>query len=235
FDLRGFVIAVEATDTIVDTSTQTTLYLDFRRLLDRAARWFVQRRSDQVDIGAEITRFAGPVRILADRLAEFFRGDEADEFANRRAALHAAGVPEDLAHRGARLLEALRLLDVVELAQARGWDLDEVARTYFLLSGEIRFDDLLTSVTGLPQEDRWQSMARASLRDDLYAVLVELTASVQSHAGEVELEQRFARWLEGGGIPAKRAVDALAAASAVTDPDIAVLSVALRQLRSLVR
>ena len=235
FDLRGFVIAVEATDTIVDTSTQTTLYLDFRRLLDRAARWFVQRRSDRVDIGAEITRFAGPVRILADRLAEFFRGDEADQFANRKAALHAAGVPEDLAHRGARLLEALRLLDVVELAQARGWDLDEVARTYFLLSGEIRFDDLLTSVTGLPQEDRWQSMARASLRDDLYAVLVELTASVQSHAGEVELEQRFARWLEGGGIPAKRAVDALAAASAVTDPDIAVLSVALRQLRSLVR
>ncbi|MGN7860625.1 NAD-glutamate dehydrogenase [Microbacterium sp. 22303] len=235
FDLRGFVVAVEATDNLVDTATQTRLYLDFRRLLDRAARWFVQHRSEGVDIGAEIARFAEPVRILSERLAGFFHGDEAAQFAARQAALAAAGVPEDLAHRGARLLEALRLLDVIELAQARGWDLEDVARTYFLLSGEIRFDDLLTSVSGLPQDDSWQSMARASLRDDLYAVLVDLTASVQTHAGDVELDERYARWLEGGGSTAQRAASALAAASAVPNPGIAVLSVALRRLRSLVR
>ena len=235
FDLRGFVVAVEATDNAVDTGTQTRLYLAFRRLLDRAARWFVQHRSEGVDIGAEITRFAEPVRILSERLADFFHGDEADQFTARQSALAAAGVPAALAHRGAGLLEALRLLDVIELAHARGWDLEDVARTYFLLSGEIRFDDLLTSVSELPQDDSWQSMARASLRDDLYAVLVDLTASVQTHAGDVELDRRHARWLEGGGSTAQRAAAALAAASAVPNPGIAVLSVALRRLRSLVR
>jgi len=235
FDLRGFVVAVEATDNLVDTATQTRLYLDFRRLLDRAARWFVQHRSEGVDIGAEIARFAEPVRILSERLAGFFHGDEAAQFAARQAALAAAGVPAPLAHRGAGLLEALRLLDVIELAQARGWDLEDVARTYFLLSGEIRFDDLLTSVSELPQDDSWQSMARASLRDDLYAVLVDLTASVQTHAGDLELDRRYSSWLDGGGSTAQRAAAALAAASAVPHPSIAVLSVALRRLRSLVR
>ncbi|MBS1699194.1 MAG: NAD-glutamate dehydrogenase [Actinobacteria bacterium] len=235
FDLRGFVVAVEATDNVVDTRTQTRLYLDFRRLLDRAARWFVQHRSEGVDIGTEIARFAEPVRILSERLSDFFHGDEADQFAARQSALAAAGVPTALAHRGAGLLEALRLLDVIELAQARGWELDDVARTYFLVSGEIRFDDLLSSVSELPQDDSWQSMARASLRDDLYAVLVDLTASVQTHAGGLELDRRYARWLEGGGSTAQRAVGALAAASAVPHPGIAVLSVALRRLRSLVR
>lgn len=235
FDLRGFVVAVEATDNVVDTATQTRLYLDFRRLLDRAARWFVQHRSEGVDIGAEIARFAEPVRLLSERLADFFHGDEADQFAARQSALAAAGVPAALAQRGASLLEALRLLDVIELAQARGGDLEDLARTYFRLSGEIGFDDLLSSVSGLAQDDSWQSMARASLRDDLYAVLVDLTASVQTHAGGLALDQRYAHWLAGGGSTAQRAAGALAAASAVPHPGIAVLSVALRQLRSLVR
>ena len=235
FDLRGFVVAVEATDNVVDTHTQTRLYLDFRRLLDRAARWFVQHRSERVDIGAEIEAFAEPVRRLSGRLAEFFRGDEADQFAERKTALIQAGVPAELASRGAGLLEALRLLDVIELARARGWDLEDVARTYFLLSGEIHFDDLLTSVSELPQDDSWQSMARASLRDDLYAVLVDLTASVQTHAGAIDPERRYGHWLGDGGSTAERAVGALSAASAVPHPSIAVLSVALRQLRSLVR
>ena len=90
-----------------------------------------------------------------------------------------------------QLLEALRLLDVIELAQARDGDLEDLARTYFRLSGEIHFDDLLSSVSGLAQDDSWQSMARASLRDDLYSVLVDLTASVQTHAGDLALAQRL--------------------------------------------
>ena len=42
FGLRDFVSAVETLDHRVATDVQTTLYLTFRRLLDRAVRWFLQ-------------------------------------------------------------------------------------------------------------------------------------------------------------------------------------------------
>src|SRR5699024_7520286 len=54
FDLDGFVAAVEDTDNVVSADVQTDLYLSFRRLLDRATRWFVHHRGEHLDIGEEI-------------------------------------------------------------------------------------------------------------------------------------------------------------------------------------
>ncbi len=238
FDLRGFVVAVEATDTRVATQVQTDLYLQFRRLLDRAARWFVQHRPDRVSVGEEIDAFSDPVRTYVPRIGELLQGDELAQFTQRVAALTEAGCDAALARRGAGLLASLPLLDVAELARVRGWDLDTVARTYFSLSGRVRFDELLTSVSALPQDDRWDSMARAALRDDLYAVMVALTASVletEEGAAPGDEAALIDAWVAGGGATARRALDALATAHAVDRPGIATLSVALRQLRSLVR
>ncbi|MEG3615704.1 NAD-glutamate dehydrogenase [Isoptericola haloaureus] len=235
FDLRGFVEAVEATDNVVATAVQTDLYLEFRRLLDRAARWFVHHRSDGLDVGAEIEAFAGPVRTYGSRLGELFQGEELRQYAEQVEALEAAGCGPELARRGASLLGALPLLDVAELAETRGWDLDEVAQTYFALSGRLGVPDMLTRVSALPQDDRWDSMARAALRDDLYAVTIALTASVLEATESGSAVERIDAWVEDGGAAAGRALEALVTASGVEDPGIATLSVALRQLRSLVR
>ena len=52
FGLRDFVEQVEALDTKVPTDTQTWMYLEFRRLLDRATRWFLQNRPANLDVEA---------------------------------------------------------------------------------------------------------------------------------------------------------------------------------------
>ncbi|PRZ07797.1 glutamate dehydrogenase [Isoptericola sp. CG 20/1183] len=234
-DLRGFVAAVEATDNVVAARVQTDLYLELRQLLDRTARWFVRHRSDRVDVGAEIEAYAGPVRAYAGQLDELLQSGELDRFRERVASLEAAGCGPELARRGAGLLGSLTLLDVAELASQRGWDLDQVARTYFTVTSRLGIGDMLTDVSGLPQDDRWDSMARAALRDDVYAVAIALTASVLECTGSGDPAERFEQWLEGGGAPAVRAMEALTMARAVERPGIATLSVALRQLRSLVR
>ena len=234
FDLRGFVVAVEATDTVVATSVQTELYLEFRRLLDRAARWFVQRRGERVDIGAEIDAFAE--LIAGARLSELLRGDELDRFQARVRELEGAGVPEQLAQRGAGLLASFALLDVVELSRRRDWPLGNVARVYFALSDLVDFDDALTRVTALPQDDRWGSMARAAMREDLYSVMVALTASVLESTDPGDAGARVETWLDDGGESARRALrEAVDAVHAGDETGLATISVALRRLRSLVR
>ncbi|WP_396658177.1 NAD-glutamate dehydrogenase [Microbacterium sp.] len=234
FDLREFVIAVEATDTVVATQVQTELYLEFRRLLDRAARWFVQRRRERIDIGAEIDAFAE--LIAGARLGELLRGDELARFEARVRELEEAGVPEPLAQRGAGLLASFPLLDVVELARGVDQPLGNVARVYFALSDLVHFDDALTRVTALPQDDRWGSMARAAMREDLYAVMVSLTASVLGSTEPGDAGVRVETWLDAGGESARRALaEAVDAVHAGDETGLATISVALRRLRSLVR
>ncbi|GAA2181401.1 NAD-glutamate dehydrogenase [Leucobacter tardus] len=235
FDLRGFVEQVEATDTVVDTATQTGLYLGFRRLLDRSARWFVQHRPERIDVGTEITMFQDQVSTAAHCMDDLLRGDELAAFQEQVAEFEAAGMDPALARTGAGLLASLSLLDIAELARVRSWDSSTVAHVYFELSALIRFDELLTSVTRLPQEDRWDSMARAALRDDLYAVVVSLTASVLETTSDDDAASRVTAWVDAGGTQAERALDALETVHSLDAPGIAALSVALRQLRSLIR
>ena len=55
---------------------------------------------------------------------------------------------------------------------------DEVARSTSRRRSTFAIDRMLTRVTALPRDDRWDALARGALRDDLYAVLEALTRSV---------------------------------------------------------
>ena len=63
------------------------------------------------------------------------------------------------------------LLDIVEVARATERDVFEVAGVYFALSDRFRVDELLSKISALPREDRWETLARMALRYDLYAAL----------------------------------------------------------------
>ena len=90
-------------------------------------------------------------------------------------------------------------------------------------------------MTELPQDDRWGSMARAAMRDDLYAVMIGLTASVIEHTDAGSPEERIESWLEQGGVSGRRALEEAMDAATTDESGLATLSVALRRLRSLVR
>jgi len=68
FDFDGYSQAIEALDGVVTTHQQSALHLAFRRLLDRAVRWFLQARPGMIDIAAEIARFGPVVAELAPQL-----------------------------------------------------------------------------------------------------------------------------------------------------------------------
>ena len=55
---------------------QTSVYLDTRRLLDRAVRWLVTNRRSPIDVPAEIARLRDGVARLLPDLEELFYGSE---------------------------------------------------------------------------------------------------------------------------------------------------------------
>lgn len=240
FGLGDFVRKVEALDNTVPTAAQTALYLEFRRLLDRAVRWFLTARPATLDIGAEIERFSGVVHDLAPEVQQLLRGEEQARLEQRASELGTAGVPADLATWAASLLDQYSLLDITDIAADTGRDPREVAPLYYLVSEQFGIDTMLGKVTRLPREDRWDALARGALRDDLYAVLESLSRSVIETASGVGVapgdpEAAWAAWREANEESITRAASALSGIKRLDHPNIAALSVALRTLRSVVR
>jgi glutamate dehydrogenase len=236
FGLASFVDAVEALDNVVSAETQTSLYLEFRRLLDRATRWFLHNRPSRLDVGAEVRRFEQLVARFAPDMSELLQGAERERFAAKAAELEEQGVPHELAVRSAGLLDSFSLLDIVEAAEGAGHPAEQVAPIYFATSEHFGIDTMLTSVSGLPRDDRWDALARGAMRDDLYSTLEALTSSVieSSTAGSTPAE-RLEQWSEANADQLARARAALAGIHQIDHPSIAPLSVALRTLRGLIR
>ena len=106
---------------------------------------------------------------------------------------------------------------------------------YFVLSSRFQIDVLLSQISRLPRNDRWQTLARMALRYDLYAALAGLTAEVlQSTPAGVAPEDRVSQWEQVNAASIARAGNAMGSI-ADSPADLAVLSVLLRQIRTLVK
>ncbi|MFD1718737.1 NAD-glutamate dehydrogenase [Georgenia deserti] len=236
FGIAEFVQAVEALDNVVASDTQALLYLEFRRLLDRAVRWMVQRYPDGIDVAAEIDRLGPAVARLVPQVPELLRGDARVGTQERAEVLVEAGVPAELARHAAALVEHYVTLDVVALAERTGSGLETVAGVRAAAEEHFGVDVLLTRLETLPREERWDALARAALRDDLYAVLADLTAAVlQETDDDLDPDERIAAWARAHAAFTQRARASVDGVARLETVDLAPLSVALRALRAGVR
>ncbi|MEU8190091.1 NAD-glutamate dehydrogenase [Micromonospora carbonacea] len=235
FGLRELWDAVEALDNKVDPELQTAVYLDTRRLLDRAVRWLVTNRRSPLDVPAEIDRLRAGVARLLPGLENLFYGGEREAIAAHIDAMASRGLPRGLAEQATRLMYSFGLLDVVETTATSGRDVGEVASVYFVLSDRFRVDSLLSKISLLPRADRWQTLARMALRYDLYAALAALTAEVLgSTPDSLPPLERVEQWEQSNATSIHRARRAMGEFDE-SRADLAALSVLLRQIRTLVR
>ncbi len=236
FDLHGFVARVEALDNQVPTKAQTALYLELRRLMDRAVRWLLQTRPAITDIAAEIERYSSVVDVLRPQVPGLLVGAEQRRLHRRTKELEKVGVPEELAADTASLLDLYSLLDICEIGYRTSTAHEKVAPLYFLLSERFQVDTMLGLITALPRDDRWDALARAALRYDLYAALEQLTMSVLSSSDPGDdPATRIAHWERSNHESLARVREMVSEVSHLDRTGIAALSVALRGLRGVVR
>ncbi|MFG1676835.1 NAD-glutamate dehydrogenase [Micromonospora sp. NPDC049282] len=235
FGLGDLWDAVEALDNKVSPELQTAVYLDTRRLLDRAVRWLVSNRRSPIDVPAEIARLRDGVARLMPDLEHLFWGTEREGIAAHIESLVGRGLPRELAVQATRLMYSFGLLDIVETAQTTGREVSEVASVYFVLSDRFRVDALLSKISLLPREDRWQTLARMALRYDLYAALAALTAEVLTSTSDSQPPvERVQEWEQANATSIHRAHRAMGEFDE-SRADLSALSVLLRQIRTLVR
>uniref|UniRef100_UPI0024575430 NAD-glutamate dehydrogenase domain-containing protein n=1 Tax=Nocardia wallacei TaxID=480035 RepID=UPI0024575430 len=233
FDLQSIWTRIRAAD--VATAVQDDLELETKRTLDRASRWLLSNRPQPIAVGAEIHRYSGAVRELAPKVPGWLRGHHIDTLEAQSAKLVGRGVPEQLATEVFGLLNLFPLLDVIDIADITDRGGEEVGALYYALNEHLKIDWLLQAVSHLERGDRWHALARLALRDDMYGSLRSLTLDVLSGGDPEETaEEKIAYWESKNQSRLGRARAALAELFESGTHDLATLSVAARQVRSMV-
>jgi glutamate dehydrogenase len=245
YDLTALWHEIDDLGARVPTEVADEMVLETRRLLDRASRWLLSNRPQPLAVGAEINRFSRVVHDIAPKVGDLLLGQAKQSVAEDTERLVGQGVPRELAARSAALLDAYGLLDVTEVAELAerelGLDTErsplETAELYYAMADHLDIDQLLTSISGLERGNRWHALARLSLRDDVYSSLRSITLDALQHSDPGQTaQQKIDNWEKANASRLGRARVALEELrTAAGRPDLATLSVAARQIRSMIR
>ncbi len=234
FDMSVFWHQVEELAGRVGIAAQITLLLEGRKLTERAVRWLLHNRRPPFDIQATVGFFADGVRTVRSGLPKLLTGRDLAGFEERRDSYLDMDVPLDLAERVAGMVPTYSAFDIVQAAASAGRGIEETAEVYFDLADRLQITRLRDRITALPREDRWSTMARAALRDDLYAAHASLTEDVLGVSGPGSPEERLAAWVSRNESARAMAAQTLGEIWESERFTFTTLSVALRAVRTLV-
>jgi glutamate dehydrogenase len=227
---------IEALDDLVTSDVQTGLLLVVRQMLDRATRWFLTNRRPPLDVHETAAQLQPGIEVVCERLPAALRGEEAARFNARIEGHVTKGVPVELAYRAAAFGSALDILAIVDISLQTKVDVGEIADVHFALAEALNISRLALLISALPRDSRWHTLARAAARDDLYAAHGELTTDVLlSTSPSAAADERIAAWQEANAVALTRTEAVVNDIVSSEGADLATLSVALREVRALVR
>ena len=235
FAMRDFWATVESLDNRVPAASQMSMLIEGRRLVERAARWLVQAHPSRIDIPDLVARYGAGAQLLAANIPSLLDDEGVELYEKWAGEFVSAGVPAELAARTASLPSLLSTFDIVEVAAKTEHDPKTVMLTSFEVASRLQLDWLRNRILELPRGDRWQTLARAALRDDLASLVAELAVEVIGAGDErASSEQAFDVWESTRGHAVERCVGVLSDIRAAGTYDTTTLPVALREVRNLV-
>jgi glutamate dehydrogenase len=217
---------IEALDNIVPDALQAEMLIAEGALTSRATTWFLRSRRLSEPMAPTIARLAPAVAALAARMAP----------AASRSALAVGwigqGVQPALAARIASAEGLLDALDIAEVADQTQRPFDEVCELHAGVGERLGLARLRGQIDALAADSYWHNRAKTALGDDLAGLQRALAQQVLG-TGSGTAAELIGRWEAANGPALERARRLLADLAESKQADLAMLSVALRELRNL--
>jgi glutamate dehydrogenase len=210
-----------------DRAAQLELMTGLDSLVEATTRWYLAWEP-----GGDIEHTIAAGREGFERLEAVIAQLGTDEHRRRRdqtaERLVAQGVPEAAARAHAVRPELVHAPDMVSVAGVSGRPIEDVARVFFEVGELLRLDWVQAELERIPATSRMQRWALQAVREDAFQVRRELAGAVLAEAdGDV------ARFLEDRADRVARLNAFLRSLAREGDPDLAGLTLAVRQLRSI--
>ena len=229
-ELRSLWEDVEKLDNLVPARLQIeTLRLSVE-LVERVTRWFLRHGGD--DISGCCERYAGHILVVAAQLEDMLPKAARRDLEKRYERYVMAGMPMGLAARVAGLDRLHAACDVARSAVETGKPVEDVGCVYFTAGERFGVDQLARSASELGGASMWQQEALAELLGDLGRHQAELTQRIVTETS-TDAASAVAAWTSQRDEAIERLDQLLADFKAVGHVDLAMLTVAERELRRL--
>ncbi len=236
FDVRPLWAEIEALDNKAPAAVQVAMNHEIMALLRRATQWFLRQGLADKPIREVIARFQGGVASLVEGAHALANDELAAAIAARAEHYESGGAPDQLARRVGALEAYASAPDIVRIAEAAKRKVEEVARVYFTLGARFGFTWLRAAAEQVTAESEWQKLALAAVVDDLYVQQCQLASQVIGSANGVrEAAAAVTQWERAQNHAAARVVDLLRELHSAGGADLAMLTVATREIRAMVQ
>jgi glutamate dehydrogenase len=227
---------IEGLDNQAPAAVQYRMLLESVQLLERACHWFLKNRPLPLDTDATVAEFGPALKALKSGLDSILAEEDRGEIRRRAAEFTGGGAPEALALEVAGLDFLAPGLDIVRIAGQARLPADRVARTFYALGNRFSFDWLRDTAERLDPDSHWDKLAVAAILDDLQSQQCELAARVlkEANGADADPDSLIQDWIKSRAAPVERADLLISELKQSGAPDLAMLAVANRQLRTLV-
>ena len=239
FNLRPVWRDIEKLDNKVAADVQAQMVTQLMRLVERVTKWYLDNEPQPLNIADTIARYSAGIEALSGRLGKIVGDDDKVAMNSRVAALVEQGVPKKLAERIGGLEAVGSACDIVRIADAAGVPVVDAGRIYFRIGSWLGADWLREASRQVKVESEWQRLALDAIVDDSFNHQSQITAGVLQGSDGGALpngtgERLIAQWLDGRRPAVERTGALFAELRAALEVDLAMLTVANRQLRTLV-
>ena len=234
FGVRDLWGEIEALDNKVPAAVQAAMLAECGRLVERGTVWLLREAGLPLDIERAEGDYAAGVTEISQGLGKMITDADRRILAERAASYSDHGVPKELAARVADLAILPPACDIVRIAGRAKIPVSQAGSAYFAIGARFGFDWLRRAAGHLPADTAWDKLAVTAIIDDLFGHQSELTDRVISTAENGASLEMIDAWAAARRPLVSRAEQLISELKASGTPDLAMLAVANRQLKSLV-
>ncbi|HJU57699.1 MAG TPA: NAD-glutamate dehydrogenase [Actinomycetota bacterium] len=223
--------SIEALVGAVDPVLLDELMGEVDRLVEIAARWYLQHAPGQLGraVEAHAEAFRAFERAVTSRAPDAWRTER-----ERAAwALMDKGIPEDVARRHAIEPFLVHGPDVASVARATDRSIDDVTRAFFLVGEHAYIDWLDARVAQVSATTRWHRWALQALEDDLRLLRRQVAERALAHGPDRPPDEAVESYLRARGDVTARLGRFMRGLALEEAGDLSALTVAVRQIRAL--
>ena len=226
--------AINDLDFIVSNSVLNDLLIQIQGLVERTTLWLLRNTRDNMSIQRLKDTYKPGVEVIRANMQAILTESSQSHLADMAAKLVEQNIPADVAERLSSLHYLFYGLDIIRVATNTGTEVLDVAQTYFALEMDLELHWLRNKVSALTADDMWQRRAKGGLGDEIDNSLRTLTQEViQSSADIKKLEERLSHWRESNSDSVHHYHTTFNEIKAESDLSLAMVTVAIRELRNL--
>jgi glutamate dehydrogenase len=205
------------------------------RLARRTTRWVLRNRRLNINCTEMIEQFSQPMQDLLWHLPELHEAEWTNLWLAEKQVLSDLGVENQLAGRLAASDSMFMSMGIVDTALHLNQPIHQVAELNFKLGEYLSLDWFMAQIVDLQPHNRWQDLAREAYVDDLEGQRRRLSACLLKASTVADTGLLLSNWQAQHPQLIRRWKSMVKDLRHSGTPDFAMISVALRELLSLVQ